>query len=529
MPAIRDIFGSRGHLSARVEGLSLGDPARLLLGAALLSLAACGGEEPVFTKLFTTEHFVYYAEDGVTPPCDGTEQWLERYYSANVKFLGAALPPGERIEYYLHKSKKTLPEFGCLQGGGCTAGTTIRTIDAVYPHEIVHANASLLGAPPLLFQEGLAEVLGCQTTWDTRGPVDTSEPIEELVETAAFYDWRATNGFRVYAASASFVRYLIETFGSSSFLSFYERAPQGGGRKEVEAVFQAEMGSRLDDAFSDWRTKPPPYHSDLCLRLMECDPSMPPLVDAEVALGCGPSGGYGPTQETLFRFEVPKERTIHIATEPVPTEPQVVSTASFYRCAGGNAAGKPELAGGFLLDADRNVQVDPAQPAKAFALDVPPGEYVAWFVSPAETRIQVDVEAWGSPMRNATCQVAEEPLVLDDKHQTILTSRWNERSCNGPWCPGQSWDVSIGMTGGALEAQAIVVNNEANTSPGELYICSEPCPLDTSSCEIITLDTVKGSRVRSKQTFEPGTVLHLGAPAAPFAEYFNVRLRVAPE
>jgi len=526
MPAIRDIFGSRGHLSARVEGLSLGDPARLLLGAALLSLAACGGEEPVFTKLFTTEHFVYYAEEGVTPPCDGTDQWLERYYNANAKFLGAALPPGERIEYYNHRSPESLPLFGCPPTSGCAAGTTIRSTLAVHLHEIVHANASLLGDPPLLFQEGLAEIMGCQEVGDLNGPAEMPEPIETLVESVAFKDWVAANGYRVYGVSASFVRYLIDTFGASSFLSFYERAQRGDSREEIEAIFQAAMGSSLDDAFSDWRTKPLPYGSEFCLRPMDCDPSIPSLVDAEVAMGCGPLGVYG---NTLFRFEVPTERTLRIATEPVATEPQALSFVSFYHCADGNAIGKPERAGGFLVDADLNVHLDPAQPARAFALDVPPGEYAAWFSTPDEARIHVDVEERGSPMRNATCQVAEEPLVLDDKHQTILTSRWNERSCNGPWCPGQSWDVSIGMTGGALEAQAVVVNNEANTSPGELYICSEPCPLDTSKCEIMTLDTVKGSRVRSKQTFEPGTVLHLGAPAAPFAEYFNVRLRVAPE
>ena len=132
-------------------------------------------------------------------------------------------------------------------------------------------------------------------------------------------------------------------------------------------------------------------------------------------------------------------------------------------------------------------------------------------------------------MRNTPCQAAEEPLALDDKHQTTLTSRWIERPCDGPWCPGQGWDVSIGGPGGALEAQALLVSGEANFSPGELYVCSEPCPEDTSHCEILTLDTQNGTRVRSNQTFEPGTVLHLGAPAAPYAGHFAVRLRVAAE
>jgi len=515
MPGRHDIYGSQA--------------ARGLLCAALLSLAACGGD-PVFTKLFTTEHFVYYVEEGATPPCDGAGQWLERYYSANAKFLGATLPPGERIEYYLVRDSKVLSEWGCASsGGGCTEGTTIRTSHMVYPHEIVHANASLLGEPPALFEEGLADVLGCPTTDDTGGLLDTSDPIELLVETAAFTSWREKNGFGVYVASASFVRYLIDNFGSSRFLSFYARAPWDGSRQEIDAVFLAELGVSLYDAFSDWRTKPPLYFGDLCLRLMECDPSMPALADTEVTLGCGPWGGFGSSREAVLRFEVRNERIIHVTTEPVQVEPQAIPSVSFYRCSSGDAIGLPSITSGVLVGADHALHIDPARPGAAFALDVPPGEYVAWFMEIAEARVRLDVAERRSPMRNTPCQAAEEPLALDDKHQTTLTSRWIERPCNGPWCPGQSWDVSIGTTGGALEAQALVVNGEANLSPGEVYICSEPCPQGTSNCEILALDPVDGRPVRSKQTFEPGAVLHLGAPAAPYEGHFAVRLRVAPE
>ncbi len=89
--------------------------------------------------------------------------------------------------------------------------------------------------------------------------------------------------------------------------------------------------------------------------------------------------------------------------------------------------------------------------------------------------------------------------------------------------------MSIGATGGALEAQAPVADGKADFSPGELYICAEPCPVDTSHCEVLELDSVHGAPTRSKQIFEPGAVVHLGAPAAPFEGHFAVQLRVAPE
>ena len=529
MPVPDDFNGSCAPVSILTTACSPGEGARRLLCAALLSLAGCGSDAPVFTKLFTTEHFAYYAEVGAPPPCDGTAHWLERYYSAYAKFLGATLPPDERIEYYFVRSRAP-SDFGCpLHAGGCADGTTIHTSHTVYSHEIVHANASLLGAPPLLFQEGLAVLLSCTTGQDISGPLGMSDPIELLVETGAFVDWREANGFGVYGSSASFVQRLINRFGSSRFLSFYARAPMNGSRQEIEDVFRAEIGASLDDAFSEWRKMPAPYVGDLCLRLMECDPSMPTLTDAEMTLGCGPTGADLTMREATFRFEVPNGRIIHVATEPDQMDPLAGSLVSFHRCTGGDAIGSFGPTAMWQLDADANLHIDPAQPGNAFALDVPPGEYVAWFMAPGEARVHVGVEERKSPMRNTPCQTAEEPLALDHEHSTTLTSRWIDRPCDGPWCPGEGWDVSIGPTGGALEVRAIVDNHEANLSPHELYICSEPCPQDTSHCEVLALDTERGVPSQSKQTFEPGAVLHLGAPAAPYEGHFAVRLRVAPK
>jgi hypothetical protein len=538
MPTRSGLVESPSFLSALAAALSPGGAARrsrlwagasrLLLGAALVSLSSCGGDDPVFTTLFTTKHFVYHVEAGTTPPCNGTDQWLERYYSANATFLGATLPPGERIDYYFTGSAESL---GCpAEATGCFSDATIHSLSPISAHEIVHANAASLGEPPALFQEGLAELLSCSSTVDIAGPLDTSAPIEQLVETDDFTDWREKDGFGLYTASRSFVGFLIDKLGASRFLSFYARAPHGGSRQKIDTIFQAELGVSLDDAFSEWRTSPPLFIGDMCLRLMECDPSMPALDDTGVTLGCGPLGIDSP-QGTIRRFEVPNDRVIRITTEPIHTAPPVLSNVSFYRCSGGDAVGIPVHTSGYHANADHNLDIDPAQPGSAFALDVPPGEYVAWFQGNGgpEAPIGISVEARRSPMRNSGCQAAEEPLALDDKLVTTLASRWIERPCQGPWCPGQSWDVSIGATGGALEALALVWNSKADFSPGELYICTDPCPVDTSHCEVLELDTAKASPIRSKQTFEPGTVLHLGAPTAPLEGYFAVQLRVAPQ
>jgi hypothetical protein len=257
---------------------------------------------------------------------------------------------------------------------------------------------------------------------------------------------------------------------------------------------------------------------------MDCDPSMPPLVDEDVALGCGPTESYGEygLAEAIRRFSVPEDRTIHITTEmDVQPDAGIVPKVSLYRCSGGDVIGSSAPAGGLPWSTPTDVV------KRSFALDVPPGEYVAWFIADRGSRVHVDVEERGSPMRDAACQPADEPLLLDDERQTLLTSRWTERPCNGPWCPGKGWDVSIGGKGGALQVHALL-SRKAEHSPTELYICSEPCPQDPSSCEIIPIDVANMQPVRSIQTFAPGTVLHLGAPAAPDGAHFVVLLSVGP-
>src|SRR4051812_7016427 len=132
----------RGEIDGSVPAPArlLGLVARVLLSASLLPVAACS-DAPAFTMLFTTEHFVYYAKKGAAPGCDATGRWLERYYSANARFMGATLAPGERMEYYFEPSGvsgQCPPD-----AGGCESKTTIYSIRELDPHEIVHANAFL--------------------------------------------------------------------------------------------------------------------------------------------------------------------------------------------------------------------------------------------------------------------------------------------------------------------------------------------------------------------------------------------------
>ncbi len=499
--------------------------AKILTVISLSALCGCT-DQPVFEKLFSTDHFDYYVEVGAEPPCDGTGEWLERYYKANAKFFGAELPAGDKIEYYLVDSDGSMAAVGCPSLGGCAQTTRIYDLFPLTPHEVVHANAYLIGEPPAVFQEGLAEVLGCRTiSYDA--PLDTTHPIENLLETHVFTEWRVKHGYGVYRTAANFVRYLIDTFGVTSFLKFYANTKRDATCPEIESSFQKEFGADIYETLANWRKLPAPLPGDMCLRLMECDSTMPLLDNGELDFKCGPWGGFGPISEAVVRLPIADGIVKQIDSKPSQLEPIKISSASYYRCEGGNLGAMGEVTFGMLWDNKRNIIVDPHRSSLHHVLDAPPGDYVAWFMSPAETQIHVEVEDSGSPMREG-CTPGVSPLPLMNNQELVLTTRWSDHACSGFWCPGHSWDVVIGSEG-AIGWDPLFNNGAmAPFIPEKLYLCSDPCPTDPNACETLTLDADTGKPAQSKQTFTPGTIVHIGAPLAPLKEHFSVRMRLVP-
>ncbi len=500
------------------------DLAKLIPVMTLGTLCGCGG--PVYDKLFSTEHFDYYVEQGVEAPCDEAGEWLERYYAAYAKFLGAEPPPGEKIEYYVvGKSASIFAECGDM-ANGCVKDGTVYAGVHIMPHEIAHANAFWLGDPPLLFKEGIAVVMSC-TGVDGHTLVDTSPPLEDWLESSAWVQERDSRGFAIYPVAASFVRFLIDVFGVDRFLAFYAHTPGDASSAEIKNSFKDEFGVSLDSALSDWRTHPDPLSRGFCLRLMECDTSAPVLEDGAVKLGCGPSSGTSEQFVAMGRFRVNSERTQHIVAAPAMVGPQAITQANIYHCSMGSLLGQPMTAAGYVISQDGKVVVNPTRPTRRFILDVPEGDYFASFASSAQTQIGIEMTDSTTPMRNG-CTPATEPLVLRDTDDIVLTSRWMDRPCSGFWCPGHSWDVVIGPTGGSIILSAMKLNGEMPYSSDTVYLCSEPCPTDASKCEAVSLDPSGTTGPQSKQVFAPGTIVHMGAPLAPLKEHFSLRMRLVP-
>lgn len=502
-------------------------PARLIATTALVTLCGCT-EDLEFEKKFSTDHFDYYQIAGAKhEPCGAVEQWLERYYEGISGFLGVSLPAGQKIQYHEVASLND-PRLDCQPNISCALGTNIYAWNYVGGKEIVRATASLIGNPPIFFQEGLAEILACDDfPWDTDGPVEKIF-FTDLVRSRQ-YEAVAAGGLDGLRQSAgSFVRHLIDTHGKEKFLSFYAHAPYNGTREEIDAVFEQDFGTTLSKEFWDWGLRPAPVYGDMCFHVMECGSTIPELTNGDVELGCPPDGYDLFYRAGYFRFQIENDRPKQIITTPQVSDPQPSSFVNLLRCSGGGALPASTWTADVIIEGKPPViTIDPVRNSRRLVFDAPAGDYVAWFRGQDDAAIHAEMVDAPSPMRDASCTPAAEPLPMNENATVVLSSRWMDRTCTGFYCPGYGWDVKIGPTGGAIETYPWTTEGRVSFSPTKLYLCTDPCPTSIDQCEQLTFEPEASPKlVQSKQVFAPGTVVHVAAPLAPLNEHFSVHMRL---
>jgi hypothetical protein len=224
-------------------------------------------------KKRATEHFDIFFFPGST-----AERYIERIargkeegYWGICNFLGA--DANVRIKLVLFEDKTTKHRETGHQGMG---GAYDRTIVEVYNekesldpyHETVHILMGPRGSPPALFNEGLAvylsQRLGAHALKDLDGGEATIE--NRVKELKAQGDWIDLAGLMTYTEigsdrsrssvaypeAASFVKFLIDTYGRDKFLQAYGRLKNSGDR-EVQARNVAELAAIYGQSLSQLR------------------------------------------------------------------------------------------------------------------------------------------------------------------------------------------------------------------------------------------------------------------------------------
>jgi hypothetical protein len=275
-------------------------------------LTACG-HPPL---KFESEHFRVYAEAEL---CPERLDWLEHSYDSISTFLGVEIPEGQKIDYFLYSSIEDSEESCGWIGGGprCATSSSVRTDEPVHYHELVHALALHWGRAPRMFEEGLAEVIGCDGSAANESSAPTVEAAAWLVDDG-FWQGSPDERFARYGEAQAFVHFLMERYGTEEFLALYRDLDTDSDRERVDTAFRDRLGVPLDLAVQAWVDEGPTTRLASCYPVPVC--RAPPLSETpeNVALTCGPA--IDPLIPDLgairsLRIEDDRAAVIHIASD----------------------------------------------------------------------------------------------------------------------------------------------------------------------------------------------------------------------
>ncbi|MHC4477140.1 MAG: gluzincin family metallopeptidase [Planctomycetota bacterium] len=229
----------------------------------------------------TTKHFdIYYFKDSTAGrEIDEIVKEKEKGFGEICQFLGK--DTDVRIRMVFFQDGETKRRVTAHQGAGWAFGNTIVEIynekEKLDPyHETVHVLMRSNGNPPVLFVEGFAvymsERLGAHALDDLGGgQAKIYERVKLLKENGELIDLRELLGYTeigskqsrppvAYPEAASFVKFLIDTYGKDKFLQAYrtleyseDKTTQQENIRRLEQIFGTsiqELEKQWENAFS---------------------------------------------------------------------------------------------------------------------------------------------------------------------------------------------------------------------------------------------------------------------------------------
>ena len=253
----------------------------------IVALVGCHGTPPG-SLVGESQHFRLYVDPDLTVPAgfegDNALAALETEWADVHSML--EMPDG-KITYYWVSPAHIGAACGILEAAGCFWSQNLE-VDAAtlpQPHELNHAYMYLRKQrfPLPLLAEGIAEAIACGDAVPTS--VDEVPWEEAVVAYPPAQD--------PYVQGGAFVRYLIRTYGTPAFLSYYEQAPDQRDPATFAANFQSFWGITIDDA---WTSS---HEATLTVGETKICPCSLPPIDTTGAVANDPARApYWPLPET---------------------------------------------------------------------------------------------------------------------------------------------------------------------------------------------------------------------------------------
>ncbi len=242
--------------------------------AALALWAGCGGETPTAPDFPTdpatplsgrleSEHFVFHFAAGDIVSVAQAEN-LEHHYRGFARDFGVSIPWRIRYFKYFSRAHAEYHTGSSEDGFGEGGFFDIHTVRPDNVRMIIHLLAAQMGRPVDFFRVGLATACpGYYTDGHARfgagllhEQTGREMAMGRLRESRALLDSEAFERVPIQALAdcqaGSFVRYLLDQYGTASFKTLYSDVDRDDAVDAVEEKFAAVYGFAFEQAVEDW-------------------------------------------------------------------------------------------------------------------------------------------------------------------------------------------------------------------------------------------------------------------------------------
>lgn len=223
----------------------------------LLMAFGCAPEEIVESG----DHIRLEIEAGLTP-CGDLVGHMDRFLELVAEAWQVDLE-GQYYTFRWYTPETFWSESDCGTSAlGCAGNDTVRSMAAPHDHELVHLVSSEVGRPPSFFVEGAAVAFELPAK-EARG-LPSTLPIIELL-TASTLPGRA------YLLAGAYTRHLIDRFGMSAYLAFYEGLAREADLETIAAVHLSAFGEPLEASIAAFDAERRDCeHERFRFKLIEC-------------------------------------------------------------------------------------------------------------------------------------------------------------------------------------------------------------------------------------------------------------------
>jgi hypothetical protein len=220
--------------------------------ALTLTAAIVPAEAGSLAMVASTARLDYFAEKGEKVDVQKTERFLE---SLEKQF---GHTPRARSRFVRYRNAEGVVQATGFYAAGVTLPRQheVHSTLAYHPHELVHLVASSVGDPGVVFQEGLAVVLGDEGKVDGRHvkAVTGEEADTHTYQQVADRFRLGGAGLEHYRLAAAFMLYLDERGGRETLLGFFADCPKSSA---APAAFQRAYGSSIEEAWKQFQESRP--------------------------------------------------------------------------------------------------------------------------------------------------------------------------------------------------------------------------------------------------------------------------------